>query len=54
MHATEIFWLSATIMTVHLGRKLKKRDDISAHLTTPRMENSIVDGANFERVNLIS
>jgi len=54
MHAAEIFWLSATIMTVHLEWKLKKRDDISAHFTTPRMENSVVDGANFERVNLIS
>jgi len=47
MHATEIIWLSTTVMTVHLGRKLKKRDDIRAHLTTPRMENSTEDGANF-------
>jgi len=44
MHATEIVWLSATIMTVHLGRKLKKWDDIRVRLTTPRMENGIVDG----------
>jgi hypothetical protein len=49
MHATEIVWLSTTIMTVHLGRKLKKRDNIRAHLTTPRMEISTVDGANFAK-----
>jgi hypothetical protein len=54
MHATETDWLSTTITTVHLGRKLKKGDDISAYLTTPPMENSTLDGANFERVDLIS
>ena len=54
MHAAAFVWLSATVMTVHRRWKLKKRDGISAHLTTPRMENSTVDGANFERVNLIS